>query len=276
MSQLQSRIAEAVKAIRKVTKQKPDVAVILGTGLGGFSAKLTKKVSIAYEDIPHFPTSTVTSHAGKFVIGKLGKKTVVAMEGRFHFYEGYTMEQVTFPVRVMHALGAGTLMITNASGGLNPLHSPGDILIIEDHINLPGLAGIGPLVGPNDDKLGPRFPDLFEVYSHELVDLAKDVAMKQKISVQVGTYVMVAGPNLETRAEYRMLRTMGADAVGMSSVPEALVAVHGGMKVMGLSCITDLCSPESLKPVDIDEIIATASGAEPKLTAILAGVIKGL
>lgn len=276
MNDLRSKIDESVRAVRSFTKLRPKVGVILGTGLGGFADRLKQKVKIPYDAIPGLPQSTVVGHAGELVIGKLGKKAIAVMEGRFHYYEGYTMHQVTFPVRMLKALGAHTLVITNASGGLNPLFERGDILVMEDHINLPGLCGIGPLIGPNDDELGPRFVDLGELYTRSLIDRARTVALKADIPTRMGTYVMVAGPQLETRAEYRMLRMLGADAVGMSSVPEAIVAAHSGMKVLGLSCITDMCLPDALAPVEIEHIIEAANTTAPKMAKIVAGVIEGM
>ncbi|TAK57382.1 MAG: purine-nucleoside phosphorylase, partial [Bacteroidetes bacterium] len=222
--------------------------------------------------IPHFPVSTVESHHGKLIFGTLSGKKIVAMQGRFHYYEGYTMQQVTFPVRVMHAgLGVKTLLISNAAGGMNPLFRRGDIMLITDHIN---LLGDNPLIGPNENSLGPRFPDMSEPYSRKLIELASTVALDLKIPVQKGVFVAVPGPNLETRAEYRFLRATGADVVGMSTVPEVIVANHMGMNVLGFSIITDECFPDSLKPALLSEIIEVANTAEPKLTKIMKEVVK--
>jgi len=226
---------------------------------------------ISYNDIPHFPVSTVVGHKGKLIFGELNGKKVVAMAGRFHYYEGYTPQQVSFPVRVMRALGAGTLVVSNACGGMNPLWAPGDLMLIADHIN---LLGDNPLIGPNDDALGPRFPDMSEPYDRELQRLAREVALELRIVLRTGVYVAVPGPNLETRAEYRMLRVMGADVVGMSTVPEVIVARHAGMRVMGISIITDACFPDSLEEANIAQIIATAGRAEPSLTRLVEGVIE--
>ena len=272
---LRTQIADAVRTIRKHTSMVPEVGIILGTGLGGLVKEIRKEVVLDYDAIPHFPVSTVESHHGKLIFGTLGGKKVVAMQGRFHYYEGYTMEQVTFPVRVMsHAgLGARTLLISNAAGGMNPKFRRGDLMIIEDHIN---LQGDNPLIGKNDDLLGPRFPDMSEPYSRDLVKLAARVAKDLKIRVRQGVFVAVQGPNLETRAEYRFLRGIGADAVGMSTVPENIVAVHMGMRVFGMSIITDECFPDTLKPVTVEEVIAVAGKAEPKLTMIMKELIRRL
>lgn len=251
----------------------PQVGIILGTGLGRLAEAIDRIATIDYADIPGFPLSTVESHSGRLILGTLGGKPVVVMQGRFHFYEGYSMKQITFPVRVMRELGAATLMVSNACGGMNPLYRRGDLMLIEDHIN---LLGDNPLIGPNDDTLGPRFPDMSEPYSHELIALAEDVALEAKIKLQKGTFVAVAGPNLETRAEYRFLRTIGADAVGMSTVPEVIAARHMGMRVLGISIITDECFPDSLAAVDVAEIIAAANHAEPKLTQVMTDVIARL
>jgi purine-nucleoside phosphorylase len=274
MTELREQIREAVEFIRTRTRLKPEIGIILGTGLGGLAKEIRKEATIDYEEIPHFPISTVESHHGKLIFGRLAGKRVVAMQGRFHYYEGYTMQQITFPVRVMGAkggLGVRTLLISNAAGALNPLFRRGDVMIIVDHIN---LLGDNPLIGPNDDKLGPRFPDMSEAYSKKLVALAEDTALEQKIRVQKGVYVAMTGPNLETAAEYRFLRIIGADAVGMSTIPETIVANHMGVKVLGISIITDECFPDALKPTNVEEIIAVANKAEPKLTKIMKDVVR--
>jgi purine-nucleoside phosphorylase len=272
-SELRKQIDQALAVIRRHTKAEPKVAIILGTGLGQLANEIEVQTTISYGDIPHMPLSTVETHEGQLLIGRLGGKQVVAMQGRFHYYEGYTMKQVTFPVRVMYAMGARTLLVSNACGGMNPFMLPGDIMIMADHIN---LLGDNPLIGPNDDTLGPRFPDMSEPYSHELIALCEQVALKNRIPVKKGVYVAVPGPNLETRAEYRFLRAIGADVVGMSSVPEVIVAVHQGMKVLGLSVITDRCWPDALEPSKIEDIIATANSAQPKLTRLMRGVVERL
>ncbi|HYH79994.1 MAG TPA: purine-nucleoside phosphorylase [Longimicrobium sp.] len=267
---LARQIEEAVAAIRGRTAAEPRVGVILGTGLGALAERIEVETAIPYTKIAHFPLSTVESHTGRLLFGTLGGRQVVAMQGRFHRYEGYTLQQVTFPVRVMRALGADTLIASNACGGMNPLWAPGELMLIADHIN---LLGENPLTGPNDDALGPRFPDMSQVYDLGLQQLAREVALELKIPLRSGVYVAVAGPNLETRAEYRMLRTLGADVVGMSTVPEAIVARHGGMRVMGVSIITDACLPDALQEADITTIIATANRAEPNLTRLVEGVV---
>ncbi|MFI5253046.1 MAG: purine-nucleoside phosphorylase [Bacteroidota bacterium] len=269
MSELLTQIDEAVTYIRKFTSMRPSVGIILGTGLGGLVNEVRVKTVLHYEDIPHFPVSTVESHSGKLIFGKLNGIDVVVMQGRFHYYEGYTMRQVTFPVRVMshkRGLGVKTLLISNAAGGMNPQFRRGDIMVITDHIN---LLGDNPLAGHNDEVLGPRFPDMSEPYSKNLIALAEQIALDQKIKIQRGVFVAVQGPTLETRAEYRFLRGIGADAVGMSTVPENIVAVHMGMKVFAVSIITDEGFPDSLKPVNVKEIIAIAGKTEPKLTKIM-------
>lgn len=268
---LVARIGEAVAAIRGHTALDPQVGIVLGTGLGALAGRIEVEAAIAYEQIPHFPLSTVESHSGRLLFGTLGGKRVVAMQGRFHRYEGYTLQQVTFPVRVMRALGAHTLIVSNACGGMNPLWAPGDLMLIADHVN---LLGENPLTGPNEDVLGPRFPDMSQAYDPRLAHLARETALELRIPLRSGVYAAVAGPNLETRAEYRMLRAIGADVVGMSTVPEVIVARHGGMRVMGVSIITDACLPDALQEADIATIIATANRAEPNLTRLVEGVIQ--
>jgi purine-nucleoside phosphorylase len=269
----EARIAAAVGAVRAQFAGTPRVALILGTGLGGLAEAIDVEVAIDYTDIPSFPLSTVESHTGRLLCGTLKGRTVVAMQGRFHRYEGYSLQQVTFPVRVLRALGADTLIVSNACGGMRPDWALGDLMLIADHIN---LLGDNPLIGPNDDKLGPRFPDMSEPYDAGLRRLARTVAKAQEIALREGVYVAVTGPNLETRAEYRWLRGTGADVVGMSTVPEVIVAVHGGMRVLGVSVITDLCLPDSLEPASLDRILAVAAMAEPRLTALVSGVVERL
>jgi purine-nucleoside phosphorylase len=273
MMDLVEKVEAAGAAIGRLWDGKPEIGIVLGTGLGGLAKDIDAEATIAYEEIPHFPESTVASHAGQLVCGKLSGKTVLAMQGRFHFYEGYSMKEVTFPVRVMGAMGCQTLVVSNACGGMNPQYDKGDIIVIEDHIN---LMGDNPLVGPNDEKLGPRFPDMCAPYDAELIDAAMQVALEENIRTHKGVYVAVPGPNLETRAEYRFLRTIGADIVGMSTVPEVIAAVHAGMRVLGLSCVTDLCLPDALAPADIDEIIQVANTAEKKLRTIVKRVLAGM
>jgi purine-nucleoside phosphorylase len=265
------RVQAAADVVRTGTRLQPQVGIILGTGLGGLAGEITVEASIPYEQIPGFPLSTVESHAGRLLLGKLGNRPVVAMQGRFHRYEGYGLSEVTFPVRVMHALGAEVLIVSNACGGMNPLWSPGDLVLLSDHIN---LLGDNPLVGPNDERLGPRFPDLSAAYDPELRAQARRAALELGLILREGVYVAVPGPNLETRAEYRMLRGMGADVVGMSTVPEVIVAAHEGMRTVGISIITDQCLPDALEPADIERIIQTARRAEPSLTRLIARLVE--
>jgi purine-nucleoside phosphorylase len=267
------RIAEAASSVRALTSFVPEVAIVLGTGLAALGERIEVEIAIPYERIPGFPVPTVESHSGRLLLGRLGGRAVVAMQGRFHRYEGYTLQQVTFPIRVMRALGATVLVVSNVSGGLNPMWAPGELMLIADHIN---LLGDNPLIGTNWDELGPRFPDMSEPYDLELQRLATEVALERRIRLNRGVYVAVPGPNLETRAEYRMLRSIGADVVGMSTVPEVIVGVHGGMRVMGISIITDACLPDALEPANIEKIIAVAQRAEPGLSEIVEGVLARL
>lgn len=270
---LYDRVQAAARAIQQKSSLKPAAAIILGTGLGGLAKEIKAETVIPYEEIPGFPLSTVETHAGRLILGRLGGKPVVAMQGRFHRYEGYSLQQVTFPVRVMHAIGAATLFVSNACGGMNPLWGPGDLMLIADHIN---LLGDSPLIGPNDDRLGPRFPDMSEPYDSKLRATARALALELGITLREGVYVAVTGPNLETRAEYRMLRGMGADVVGMSTVPEVIVAVQEGMRVAGISIITDQCLPDALEPASLEKIIAVASRAEPSLTRLVSALVERL
>ena len=267
------RINAAAAVVRAQFGLRPKAALILGTGLGGLAREIDVAVTIEYGDIPYFPLSTVESHVGRLLCGKLAGKTVIAMQGRFHRYEGYSLQQVTFPVRVLRALGAETLIVSNACGGLRPDWQTGDLMLISDHLN---LLGDNPLIGPNDPALGPRFPDMSDPYNKNLRALARTVAGEKGIPVREGVYAAVTGPSLETRAEYRALRTLGADVVGMSTVPEVIVAVHGGMRVMGCSIITDLCLPDTLEPVSLEQILTVAGRSEPFLTSLVAGVVAKL
>jgi len=267
---LTDKLNETLAVIRKHTDKTYPVGIILGTGLGGLVSEINNVTGIDYEDLPHFPLSTVESHHGKLIFGEIGGKNAVAMKGRFHYYEGYTMQQITYPVRLFQKLGVKHLLVSNACGGMNPEYKRGDIMIMEDHIN---LLGDNPLIGPNEDDFGPRFPDMSEAYSHELIILAEEIAKENNIKVRKGVYVAVPGPNLETKAEYKFLRTIGADVVGMSTIPEDIVAVHQGMKVLGISIITDECHPEDLKPVSLKEIIEAANKSEPLMTVIMKEVI---
>ena len=271
--ELYDQIQEAKNIIQARWNGVPKCGIILGTGLGGLAEEITDSVKIPYQEIPYFPHSTVESHAGRLVCGNLGGKAVLAMEGRFHYYEGYTLQQITFPVRVMKAMGANVLLVSNACGGMNPQWDKGDIMLIEDHIN---LLPDNPLIGKNDERLGTRFPDMSRVYDLELIKLAQRIALEEKIPVKKGVFVAVSGPNLETRAEYRFLKQIGADVVGMSTVPEAIVGVHSSMRVMGLSVITDMCLPDALEPANLPDIIATANIAEKKLRVLVRRVVAEL
>lgn len=261
---------EALAYLKKQTDFKPDYLIILGTGLGRLASEIEITTTVSYYDIPHFPTSTVESHAGRLLFGMLSGKNVVAMQGRFHFYEGYTMQQIVFPVRVMNAIGAKTLLVSNACGGMNPIYQRGDIMCITDHIN---LLGDNPLIGPNDHEIGGRFPDMSAPYTPGLIKLAEKVALENGIKMHQGVYVAVSGPSLETRAEYRFLRYLGADVVGMSTVPEVIAAVHMGMDVLGISAITDECFPDALEPVIMKNILEAADMAEPKMTRVMKNVL---
>jgi purine-nucleoside phosphorylase len=278
MSVVMNQAAGELKAIEEAREFlapklgiTPEIGIILGTGLGQFAAAMKTRASIAYRDIPNFPVPSVESHAGELVSGALGGRPTAVMNGRVHYYEGYSMRDVTFPVRVLRALGVRTLLVTNAAGGMNPLYAAGDIVVAVDHIN---LMGENPLRGANEESLGPRFPDMSEPYSRELITLALETAREEKIPLREGVFVGVAGPNLETRAEYRFLRWAGADLVGMSLVPETIVAVHGGMRVLALAVVTDTCFPDALEPVDVPKILATAAKAEPTLTRLVTRIIE--
>jgi len=260
------QVEAAVAAINEIHPAQPELGVIMGTGLGSLGDGIEACHEISYTEIPHFPVSTVESHAGKLIFGKLEGKRTMAMAGRFHYYEGYSMQEVTFPIRVMKAMGVKALVVSNACGGLNPQFESGDIMLITDHIN---LIGDNPLIGPHDERFGPRFPDMFECYDREYRQVARSVARELKQDLQQGVYAAVAGPNLETAAEYRYIRTIGADAVGMSTVPEVIVARQAGIRVLGFSIVTDMGIADNLHPADISEIIAIAGRAEPKLKALL-------
>lgn len=271
MLDLYDKIQDACRTIRERFPSKPKVAIILGTGLGDLTEEIDVEITIDYEDIPHFPKSTATSHRGRLVCGHLAGVPVVAMEGRFHLYEGYPLKLITLPVRVFKELGVELLVVSNACGGLNPYFNAGDLMVIEDHIN---LLGDNPLIGINDDRLGPRFPDMCEPYDQNWVDRTIKLGRDLDLTIHKGVFVAVAGPNLETRAEYRFLRTIGADVVGMSTVPETIVAVHCGLKTVGISVITDMCLPDALKPANVEEIIAVAGRAAPNLQAVVRGIVQ--
>jgi purine-nucleoside phosphorylase len=273
MTQLRDTIEEAAAFLRQRSDFEPEYGIILGTGLGGFADEIEAEISVPFDEIPGFVKSTATSHAGNLVLGMLGGRRVMAMQGRVHFYEGYSMQEITLPVRVMRAMGCHTLVMSNAVGGMNPHWEPGEIVAVTDHIN---LMGDNPLIGPNDDELGPRFPDMSQPYDREYVDRVMGIAREIGAPVHKGIYVAVAGPNLETAAEYRMLRGMGADIVGMSLVPENLVAIHAGMRVLALSVITDRCLPDALEPANVEEIIAVANAAEPTLRQLVIRFLEGV
>lgn len=265
------KITQTVQYLSNLTDMTPEVGIILGTGLGRFIDDIDIELAVNYADIPNFPISTVESHSGRLVFGSLSGKSVIVMHGRFHYYEGYSMDQVVFPVRVMKLLGIGALYVSNAAGGLNPAFQKSDLMIIEDHIN---FQTANPLIGKNLDQLGHRFPDMSQPYSRRLIDRAHRVAEIHKIHTKEGIYVSVPGPSLETRAEYRMLRMLGGDAVGMSTVPEVIVARHMNLAVFAVSVITDLCDPDNLKPITLEEVIEVADKAEPNLVLLFREMLK--
>ena len=270
---LVENISESAEFLRNRWQETPRIGLILGTGLSGLAEQIETAATIPYEEIPHFPSSTVESHTGQLVCGRLNGIPIMAMEGRFHFYEGYSLGQVTFPVRVMAELGAEILLVTNAAGCMNPEYQLGDIVIIEDHIN---LMPDNPLRGVNDDTLGPRFPDMSAPYDKELISIAEQSATDLAIPCHKGVFVAVAGPNLETRAEYRMLQRMGADLVGMSTVPEVIVAVHAGLRVLAFSVATDICLPNTLEPVEIEKILQVADQGGERLSRLIPQVLEQL
>lgn len=270
IQQYLTQIREAADFIRSRHAQAPRVGIICGTGMGALAEKVEDKTVIPYKEIPNFPLSTVESHSGNLMLGTLAGQPVMVMQGRFHFYEGYTMKQVTFPVRVMRALGADSLIVMNAVGSMNPLIKAGSLVLVDDHIN---FMGDNPLIGPNSETLGPRFPDMSSPYCPRLRQLCREVALDAKIRLDEGVLVAVAGPNLETRAEYRMFQILGADIVSMSTIPEVIVGNHAGMKVMAISTVTDNCLPDALKPAELSEIIAAAQAAEPRLEVLVTGVL---
>ena len=272
-SELRTQIEEAAAAVRARARPAPELGIILGTGLGDFADALAVDAVVPYRDIPHFPRSTVESHAGELHLGRLAGRPVAVMKGRVHYYEGYGMREVAFPVRVLAALGCRTLIVTNACGGMNPDMPPGTLVVVTDHIN---LMGDNPLIGPNDESLGPRFPDMSEPYARALVALAERAALGLGIPLQRGVFVAVPGPNLETAAEYRFLRWIGADCVGMSLVPETIVAVHGGQRVLAFNVVTDACLPDALHPTDIASVLAVAGRTAPVLTRLVTEVVRRL
>ena len=263
-------IQQSLQAIRAKTDFGPEIGIILGTGLGRLAGEVKAEATIPYSDIPNFPVPTVESHSGRLILGTLNQRRVVVMQGRFHYYEGYDPQQITLPVRVMKELGIHTLVVSNAAGGVNPQFRAGDVCVITDHIN---LTGLNPLRGPNDETKGPRFPDMFECYTPRLIEEAEAVALEQKLPLRRAVYAWVTGPNLETGAEYRYIRSTGADVVGMSTVPEVIVARHAGLKVLGFSVITDMGLPDAMKAVDLPEVLHVAGTVEPKLTALVREVV---
>lgn len=264
---------EALSFLESKTGVLPNYLIILGTGLGRLADDIDVVDSISYSEIPHFPDSTVEGHPGKLLFGSLSGKKVVAMQGRFHYYEGYSMQEIAFPLRVLNAMGTQTLIVSNACGGMNPNFSRGEIMLINDHIN---MLGDNPLIGPNDDELGPRFPDMSDPYTKSLRKVAEDVALEKGIKMHEGVYLALSGPTMETKAEYRFLRNIGADVVGMSTVPEVIAAVHMGMDVLGISVITDECFPDALEPVNIEKVLKAAGQAEPDMTEVITGVLQEL
>ncbi len=270
---LREQLDETIQAIAARTMFRPEIGLIIGSGLGGLTKSLQVEAEIDYADLPHLPRVTAPGHEGKLVLGSLGTTRLAVLAGRFHYYEGYTTAQVTYPVRLIKALGAQTLILTSIVGSMNRKMPPGSLVLLEDHIN---LMGANPLIGPNDESIGPRFPDMSEPYDAQLRRIALKVAFAQKIPLRPGVYVAVAGPNLETRAEYRFLRQIGADVVGMSMVPEVITARHGGLRVLAVVVVSDACIPEELKPASVEELLRVAAQTEPKLTALLRGIITGL
>lgn len=267
------RVTSSAEYIKSKVEKLPEIGMILGTGLGGLSDIATNKVELSYEEIPDFFTQTDLKHSGQFAIGDIKGKTVLFMEGRFHHYDGYSMQQIAYPIRLMKGLGVKTLLVTAATGGLNPDYERADIVALTDYIN---FMGTSPLVGPNDERIGDRFPDMIEPFKRSLIDVAHEAAKGANLELREGVYIGVVGPQLETKSEYRMMRNFGADVVGMSTVPEVIAAVHAGLDVLGLACVTDMCIPETLQPVNIEEIIETANKAQPKFDAIIAGVLERL
>ncbi|MCF6227730.1 MAG: purine-nucleoside phosphorylase [Planctomycetes bacterium] len=273
MTDLAGKLKESAGFVRSKTQLAPTIGIVLGTGLGGFGDKVDAEIRIPFSEIPHLSGTSVQSHSGDVVFGKIEGTPVVVMEGRLHYYEGFAQADIVYPVQLMKALGCEKLILSNAAGCLNPDYDLGDLMIIEDHINLPGLCGINPLIGPNDEDLGPRFPDMSAPYSRRIIDLAHQAAQELELTLREGVYIMVTGPNLETRAEYRMLRNLGADVVGMSTLPEVVAARHLGLEVTAFSIATDMCIADELEEANIEQIIKTASEAEPKLTALVSKLV---
>jgi purine-nucleoside phosphorylase len=273
MESFKNKVLEATEFVRDKIADRPLIGLLIGTGLGNTADGMDKVISVEYKEIPHFPVSTAPTHHGRVLFGNMAGKAVMAMQGRFHYYEGYSMREITLPVRVMQLLGVKSLLLSNAAGGINPLFDVGDIMVITDHIN---LTGNNPLIGPNLDEWGPRFPDMSQVYDRRLIALAEEAALENGIQVQKGVYAGLPGPSLETGAEIRFLKTIGADAVGLSTIPEAIAAVHGGMAILGFSVITNMNLPDRLKPARTEEIIAAAERTAPRLQAIIRGIVEKL
>jgi purine-nucleoside phosphorylase len=271
-----SQIDEAVAAVRTRTFHLPSVGIILGSGLNNLAESIQKADYLPYGDLPYFPVSTVPGHSGRLVIGELESKTVFAMQGRIHYYEGYSMSQVTLPIRVMQRLGIKTLIVTNAAGGVHPDFQPGDVMLIIDHINLTGMTGLNPLRGPNLDEIGPRFPDMSRPYDPSMCDLARKVAKANGIILREGVYISLSGPSFESPSDLRFLRLAGADAVGMSTIPEVIVARHGGMRVLGLSGISNKANLDGSSVTTHEEVIETGKLLAPKFEKIIRGVLRGL
>ena len=270
MESFKNKVLEATEFVRDKIADRPLIGLLIGTGLGDTTDGMDKVISVEYKEIPHFPVSTVPTHQGRLLFGNLAGKAVMVLQGRFHYYEGYSMQEITLPVRVMQLLGVKSLILSNAAGGINPLFDTGDIMVITDHIN---LTGNNPLIGPNVDEWGPRFPDVSQVYDLRLIALAEEAALENGVRVQKGVYAGLPGPSLETGAEIRFLKTIGADAVGLSTIPEVIAAVHGGMAILAFSAITNMNLPDRLKPARVEEIIAAAERTAPRLQAIIRGVV---
>jgi purine-nucleoside phosphorylase len=273
MESFKNKVLEATEFVKARIPHRPQIGLQIGTGLGDSAESIEEVITIDYKDIPHFAVSTVPTHHGRLLCGNMAGKAVIVMQGRFHYYEGYSMQQITLPVRVMQLLGVKTLIVSNAAGGINPGFDVGDIMVFTDHIN---LTGNNPLIGPNVDEWGPRFPDMSQVYDRSLIKLAEEAALENNIRVQKGVYVGLAGPSLETGAEIRFLKTIGVDAVGLSTIPEVIAAVHGGMTILGLSVITNMNIPDDFKPARVEDIIAAAEQTAPSLQAIIRGVLEKL
>jgi len=271
MKNLKRKINESCSYIKDKISIQPEIGLILGSGLGSLANEIEDKTIVKYEEIPNFPISTVAGHEGQLVVGTLEGKKVIAMQGRFHYYEGYTMKEVTFPVRVMKELGVKMLLVTNACGGMDPGLYPGALMFIEDHIN---FTGANPLLGPNDEELGPRFPDMSTAYDKELIELGERVGKKLEIKTEKGVYTAISGPNYLSAAELRMLRKLGGDTVGMSTVPEVITARHAGLRVLGISCVTDMAIADGLEPLEHSVVVEVANRTRPKFIKLVKGILQ--